>query len=388
MNPSRLTPFQSLMRGWAKLAPYNFIHALQLDAPAVVQRWRAAAEAALHPLGFAATDVVIEQSGADIETQLNAELNRPFAADAAPLRFFVLGNWVGVTIDHWIADDFGSRALLERMHASYCGGAELPPLHWERPSTARAGWLREWKAFVRQAAAMRRAVRTPLHDPLDLSAEAFRAGLPDAALPEVRRFAKEHEATVHDVFLAAAAQTFGTTLPARAGARRNAVALTSAVNLRRFERDQSSAGFGLMTGDYSIIAPRPHDLPLPELVRRISQQTRRLKTSPGTEHLGPALLLSRLAFSRKAEVTLFHRGSPYAAALSNVNLTGSWIERAGITDFRRVGPTGPVVPVLLMITTLHGRISIDVTFRTTAYSRTRAEELLADFAQRLQFATT
>ena len=71
------------------------------------------------------------------------------------------------------------------------------------------------------------------------------------------------------------------------------------------------------------------------------------------------------------------------AGLSNVNLTGSWIEQAPIVEYRRVGPTGPVVPILFMITTLRGRIFIDVTYRRTAFSRLEAETAVRDFAARL-----
>ena len=64
-------------------------------------------------------------------------------------------------------------------------------------------------------------------------------------------------------------------------------------------------------------------------------------------------------------------------------MSGSWIEQSKIAEFRRVGPTGPVVPLLLMLTTLRGRIFVDTTYRTTAFSREAAENLVTDFARRL-----
>ena len=66
-----------------------------------------------------------------------------------------------------------------------------------------------------------------------------------------------------------------------------------------------------------------------------------------------------------------------------MNLTGSWIEQSGLTEYRRIGPTGPIVPMVLMITTLGGRIFMDVTFRTAAFTPVEAERLIEDVIHRL-----
>jgi hypothetical protein len=76
---------------------------------------------------------------------------------------------------------------------------------------------------------------------------------------------------------------------------------------------------------------------------------------------------------------------PQACGISNVNLTGSWVEEARprLLDYRRIGPTGPIVPMLFMITTIGSRLSIDVTYRTTALTQDHAEFLTDRFVLRL-----
>ena len=66
-----------------------------------------------------------------------------------------------------------------------------------------------------------------------------------------------------------------------------------------------------------------------------------------------------------------------------MNLTGSWIEQSDIMEYRRIGPTGPAIPMLLVITTFRGRIFLDVTFRTTAFAESEATSLVNDIMRRL-----
>jgi hypothetical protein len=155
------------------------------------------------------------------------------------------------------------------------------------------------------------------------------------------------------------------------------------MDLRRFETGEAKSGFGLLISQYTIVERRPTEVSFAELCGRIVAQTQLRKAAPAIDLFAPTLALVRLARSRRAQATFFQRGAPLAAGLSNVNLTGSWIEQRNIAEYRRVGPTGPVIPILFVITTLHGRIFIDVTYRYTAYSRKEAETLIANFSERL-----
>ena len=386
-GPGRLTALQSLMREWSALAPYNFIHALRLPAPLEMDRWQNAVAAATPALGLVPATIPIEQPATDIETHLEAELHRPFASPDGPVRFFVVeaagGHWFGIVLDHWVADDFSCRMLLRRIYSAYHAdppGADSPNL--ERTAPRPNGLWRGWRRFRRDTVMMRRACRTALRDPLDFTVRTFRIALPVGTLAASQKLAREHGATLHDLFLAATAQAFGAARSWESG-RRDAVAIVSAMDVRRFESGPARNDFGLKLSHYVVAEQRPHQVSLPELSKRIAAQTRQMKADPATSVYGPALWLWRLSRSARAKATLFARGAPLVAGLSNVNLTGSWIEQSEIAEYRRIGPTGPIVPMVLMITTLRGRIFFDVTFRTAAFSEVEAKGLVEHVVQLL-----
>lgn len=386
-----MNAFQTLMRGWAQLAPYNFIHALRLEQPAGVERWHAATAAALRTLELETTSLAIETPATPIEAHLEAELHRAFAPGALPLRFFVVeanggGHWFGVVVDHWFADDFSCRAMLRRIYSSYQpdgATADKADLFLAQKQAPRRNWMVEWSSFLQQAASLQRASRLPVNECLDFTVGVFRTELPAGTLEVARTIAKEQNATVHDVFLAAAAQASAAAHFWPAGDGRDAIALASAMDLRRFESGSARDGFGLLISQFTLVERRPEKVSLPELVARIAPKTRRLKKVSGRAVFIAGLFSWRLARSRRAKATLYQRGSPFAAGLSNVNLSGSWIEQSEIAEFRRVGPTGPVVPLVLMLTTLRDRIFVDTTYRTTAFSLEAAENLVEDMGRRL-----
>jgi hypothetical protein len=388
--PPILTPFQSLMREWSQLAPYNFLHALRLPAPLDMDVLRAAVATAMHELEIPATAVRIEQSPTDLYTHIDTELQRPFSVEDAPFRFFVLDSsdghhWLGAVIDHWVADDFSCRRLLQHIYSSCYGRTDQvldSRLAWAQIRENSTPDWKSWLSFLKRSLELRRAYRVPVHDPLDFNLQTFTAAFPDGALQSSQRIAKQHGVTLHDLFLAATAQAFGAASIADQDTKRDAVAIPSAMDLRRFQSDTNRSGFGLVIGQYFVSQPRPHEVPLVELAKRIALQTRRMKAAP-EDLFRPALFLWRLCRSRSAKATLFGRGAPFVAGLSNVNLTGTWIEQCQIPEYRRMGPTGPIVPMVLMITTLHGRIFVDVTFRTTAFTRVEAEALIRNTIDRL-----
>lgn len=391
LGPRRLTGLQTLMREWSTLAPYNCIHAMRLSAPAELDRWRNAVSVAMQDLAIVPESIPLEQTAMDLEAHLEAELNRPFSALASPFRFFVIdintdGHWFGVTFDHWLADDFSCRSLMERIHSIYrAGGSDTQKsrLEWMPAVAPRSRW-RGWPSFIRQTMILRRACRTPLRDPMDFHVRTFNIVCPEGQLEASQRLAKENGATVHDVLLAATAQAFGVARKWETRTGRDRVALTSAMDLRRFESyPRRRCGFGLLLNQFIVLERHPHEVSLAELTRSIAAQTRPMKATPEINLFGATLLFWRLSRSRRAKATLFSRGAPMVAGLSNVNLTGSWIEQSGITEYRRIAPAGPVIPMVLMITTLGGRLFIDVTFRTAAFAPAEAEHLIKDIIRRL-----
>jgi hypothetical protein len=235
---------------------------------------------------------------------------------------------------------------------------------------------------------MRRAYRIPIRGALDFQAHTFRVALPDDALDQCLKLARKCGGTVHDVFLAAALAAIGSSIRWRTGESRDAVAIGSAMDARRFETEPARSSFGLRLGQYVVLERHPHEIPFAELITRVAAETGRMKKAPQTELFVPALVLWNRSRSDRAKATLFYRGAPLAAALSNVNLSGSWIEKCGIMEYRRVGPCGPIMPLLLVVTTLHGRIFLDVTYRTAAFSATDAGNLTKKLIEQLPSRVT
>ena len=387
MQEWRLSVLQQLMRESSALAPYNFIHAMRLPSAPRAERWQAAVSTASRELGIS-SQISVEQIATNLEQHLQSELERPFARADAPLRFFlnsaVDGYWFGVVLDHWFADDFSGRVLMQRLYQLYYEEEPRMPVPLQRRATVlrrRRPWV-EWFTFLQEFIRLRRAARPPLVDPLDFSVGIFRRTFPETSLVAGQTVAKKLGVKLHDLFLAATAQALGRRHRVEPGSRRDAIALVSAMNARRFAHERDHNVFDLVLGQYIVVERKPDELSFPELGQRIANQTTRMKTGVGTELFGPALLLWRLADSRRAKATFFRRGAPFAAGLSNVNLSGSWTEAAEIKDYRRVGPTGVIVPMLLMITTFRGRIFADVTFRRTSFTATEAENVVDDVINR------
>ena len=376
------------MKEWSQLAPYNCIHAMRLPGPVEIDRWGRAITASLEPLAI--KPVSLEEAS-NLDAHLEVELNRSFSEGAAPLRFFVInektdGHWFGVSFDHWLADDYSCRNLMHRIYSMSRedeSSAQGPSLESMPDFRRRSSWA-AWPRLIKQTLALRSAWRTPFHDPMDLRVRAFRATVPEGTLEPGRKLAKANGGTLHDVFLAAAAQAFGVAAGYAAGAKRDAIAIVSAMDLRRFETDSRRRdGFGLHLNQFIIVERRPDEVSLAELIRRIAAQTGPLKAMPEADLFGPMLALWHLSRSPRAKATLFPRGAPMVVGLSNVNLTGSWIEQSEITEYRRIAPTGPVIPMVLMITTLRSRIFIDVTYRTAAFTEAKAQQLVNEIIQRL-----
>jgi hypothetical protein len=407
-----LTDFQQLMRQWSALAPYNAAHVMRLTGAPDVERWRSAIAAATQPLGLGERNIPLELSTVWLDQQITDELNRPFAAGALPLRAFVLQDtatthWLGMTFDHWFADSRSVRALMRRIFACYSGGpAEVPPL---RVATAPADanrtsvtHLAAIASLIRNYCRHRRAVRMSFRQPAEFSSGFLSTELPPGTLDHIRSIAKSADATVNDVFVAAAAQVLGVrTSSLRQKNRRRAwllpprdrVAIAAAVDRRGSKPDSDDDSFGFALGYFSIVLKEPERTPLRELTTAVAEQTRRIKTASRSARLDVDLRAARwlwnLYSDPDAQAQLFSKAMPLTAGISNVNLTGSWSDQESansgpaVLDYRRVSPVGPLLPMVFTLTTIRDRLSLCFTHRTIAFKRNVAEQLTALFIDRL-----
>lgn len=409
---AELNDFQQLMRRWAALGPYNAGHVMRVTGVADTNRWRNAIVDVLREIGVAGLeDLSVTISSAELDKKIADELNTPFPVGSCPLRAFAIAHgsedyFFGVIFDHWFADSASMRLLMHRFFVSYqdTGGAHiLPPFQLATPKAIEA--LIESKNFFGGFAALvasfrnylrhRRAHRVKLSDPLDFSADFFSMNFPEGSIGRVRAAAKECDATVNDMFLAAAAQVLGArTSVAREHARRNRVGLATAVDLRPLAGRTLDEVFGFFLSYFTVVLERPDEQPLAKLAAAIAQETGALKSNARPVRFISSLRIARMVWDtfrgprRKAQ--LFQKMLPLLAGISNVNLTGSWMDTAdmregapGVIDYLRVSPVGPLLPLVFTLTTIGDRLSLCVTYRKTAFSRSEAQQIMHDFATRL-----
>src|SRR6185503_15697879 len=284
---------QRLLLQGDSLHPYNAGQILKLAGPADPDRLSQAWEDTLATLGLGR----VHRSGRQIHHQtlngemqrlpvqvlpagtslcdfVSQELNRPFDDQVEPpFRPFVLEgeghHYAGVIYHHWVADSVSIRLLLRewfyRMYAPH--RARAAPLqhvsdgYWSIFGPNRANWgigggvllSARWTARNRRVASVERTGYA------DFKVQFSVHPLPDGILEPLLGFARAHDATLNDVFLAVVAEICQQFVPIRQTRRRTDLALGTIVDLRPYSRQDLSDTFGLFLGFTSTIC-RPADL--------------------------------------------------------------------------------------------------------------------------------
>ncbi|MEY2531646.1 MAG: hypothetical protein QOI96_1731 [Verrucomicrobiota bacterium] len=409
---SQLNDFQKLMRRWAELGPYNAGHVMSVTGAADVERWRSAIIAVLREIGVDALEQFsIAVCSEELDKKVAQELNKPFRAGDCSLRAFVIADasdhhFIGVVFDHWFADSASMRLLMHRFFLSYRsvdGAHGLSPLQLGTADgdgildagKSAFGGLAALIACLRSYWRHRRAHRVRLGDPLDFRADFFSMSFPNGSVDRIRAGARTFNATVNDFFLAAAAQVLGArTSVARLNAKRNRIGLATAVDLRPRAGEGLHDVFGFFLSYFTVVLDHPEKESFEDLTRAIAEETGTLKAKAHPIRFILGLRIARVLWDafrkprRKAQ--LFQKMLPLVAGVSNVNLTGSWVDRDDTTasdprviDYLRVSPVGPLLPLVFTLTTIRDRLSLSVTYRTTAFSRIEAEQIARDFVARL-----
>ena len=392
---SRLTDFQKLMRSWKELAAYNAVHVLKVSGPVDAIRWEEAFARIVGQLGID-TQLQLESTDLNLDETIARELNRPVGSGELPLRIVAIpagsDHFLGLIYDHWFADSPSIRALLRRAFDVYGSGAsEHAPLQ-AAPFLRSGSTLGAILGGIRTYRRHRRAARIHLRDSLDFGTGFFSRQFSTGVIGAIRRNARDFDAKVNDVFLAAAAQVLGElTVAQRASSRRDQVAIASAVDLRDSAEDTA---FGFDVGYFSVVLARPEQTSFEKLVRAIARQTGAMKSEEEIARFNLSLKCARFAYDltskpkRRAE--LFRKGLPLVAGISNVNFSGTWVEDATqisqgphLLDYLRVSPAGPLLPLIFTLTTIGDRLSLCVSFRTTAFSNQVAAKLADNFMAKL-----
>jgi hypothetical protein len=442
----RLNAFQRLMRRWNTLGPYTAGQVMQVTGAADVERWQTAVQAVLAETGLGRPKVSvpdtqacflpvgrvpIDQPNATWYDHASAELNRPFGPEDLPLRFFVVpaepsarvpeSHFLGVIYDHWVADSRAMRELMHRIYLRYAADGEaaapLTPLTVENPSFRRlyrahlGPWLR-WSALrqsLRNIVAHRRAHRINLRDPLDFTSRLVYRQLPAGLIDRVHEWGRQRQASVNDVFLTVIAQTMGrVTAPDRYRKRRRRlhlqrrqVALGTIVDIRDYAAQPLDQVFGLYLSSYSVVLERPEATDANTLVETIRLRTQKIKADQGMVRGFAALETARRWWDwfphPRRQAQLFYKTIPITAGISNVKMSASWVQAAEsdagdtvadatprVLDYLRISPVGPLLPLVFTLTTMGDRLSLCVTFRTTAFTEEQAGAIVDEFIARLE----
>jgi NRPS condensation-like uncharacterized protein len=161
------------------------------------------------------------------------------------------------------------------------------------------------------------------------------------------------------------------------------------VDVRKEASEDLSNCFGLCLGQMVIIIDEEDTASVEHLLIRTTEEMRKAKA--GKSFIGPhwnfvILVLLRRWFSLKITRARYLKHYPISAGLSNVRLDASWF--AGATDmvlnYIRIGPTGPMLPIVLTPTTYGNRLNLGVTYRESSFTEAETRKLIDLFFEKLE----
>lgn len=423
MHPIHLNAFQQFMWQWSQLVPYNSVHIMEIKGHADLSKWQKAILALLQEMNLGIpqftkkegtvffspiTTVAIETSVNALDQHINNEMNRRFEHNELPLRFFNINSengtyFFGVTYNHWIADANAIRNFMQHLLLRYQNeNSSLPPLTLSIPKfnslyRQHLGWLPSVtfiKEGIRSFLTLSRSYRLKLANYMDFESHSICRTLPDGVIGKLHKFAKSHQASINDVFLSILAKTLGeATANERKSKKtkflhrtRNQLALGTVVNLRKNANVNLQNTFGMFLSSYTIVIDRPEEFSISQLIKKIGKHTAKIKTRltaiKNYLALSMALLLCKISNSPESYLKFFYKHTPVAGGISNVNFNDSW-EHDVVTNYLRISPAGPLLPLVFSLTTLDNRLSLWMTYRTTAFSQQQAEALCDAFTRYL-----
>ncbi len=417
------------MRRWRELAPYNAGQIMTLSGAPDFVRLASVAQKVVSQTGlgtpvFSDRDAFVHfDSGAptevasaqgSLEAVVTAEMNRPFGPKDLPVRFYVLPDhgkfYFGVTYDHWVSDSRAIRNLMQRIYAAYCGLPDLEPLLLPQQNfDALFGHHQQLRAPLARLRASvinyirhRRAFRINLSEPLNFTSKTRILALEPGLIKKIHAHAKSRGASVNDAFLAALGRGMGQYTAAARKIRRNKlfhgqrnrVALGTIADIRELSATPLENIFGLYLSSYSTVLKAPEKESSDTVLARITRSTHKLKENHGVmkSYLGLQTTLFWWDFYKHAKdkARLFQKNVPVVAGISNVNMTRHWVDMPSapekgpqVLDYLRISPTGPLLPLVFTLTTIDQRLSLCVTYRTTALNDEQAQKIIDGFIQEL-----
>jgi hypothetical protein len=424
----RLNLFQTSMLRWRTLHPYNAVHVVAVAQPLDVERLRSAIAATLEQWGL--TGLVLdarrnryEYRGGSAQFELatltpdpeldvarvreiERQLNRAFPPQGPlePFRFFTIGGAesfdLGIAYDHFVAAGDSIMALMKAIcdHYSREAAQQTTPVerYPARCSKVLVGNLRSVLAGIRELPAMvascRRSVRPPHDGVLDGTNGFSYFRLSPGETQTLMRTAKQWNVTLNDLLLAlalvAVAPLAGRRDPAN---RRHEIGVASIVNIRNDFGPGAAAAFGQFLSSFRISHAMPDGIGLQTLAREVSAQTALIKREKLYLHSLLAMAASRLIwpFMNDAQRGSMHTKSyPTWVGVSSFDVNRIWSASGGgaVPGYIRAVPTGPLMPVVLAVTSAQDVLHFGVSYRAAVISHddvARISGLLVQNVRRL-----
>ena len=419
MVNSPFNMFQRLVRSWEAVHPYNAAQVLKLSGipnpRAINDAWHASMEtlglgrvrANGHTFGYEILNgdahrypVRMLPAGQCLAGHLSEALNIPFDDPREPpfRPYLLLGPadqppsfHLGVVYQHWVADSVSIRMLMREWCARlYDTAPPVPPPtrledagYWDLYGPRHGqleidrGILNLFRSYIRFRT-VQKVCMTGVGDyPVRVMLRELPAGLADALRQSARRLG----INVGDALLAALAHASYRHLPLQRRPSRRDIAIGNIIDLRAHSPRDLSDAFGLFLGFAHVVCSRNDLKDFPRLLRSVTLQNRAHRRDGMAESSLAWMMAALVAqrFVKPKDIYRFYRKEiPLAAGLSNVNLSGSWAQRlqgGPLLDYVRVSPTGPMVPLVLSVTTLGSQMSLAMTYRPALLDEAGAAEM-------------
>jgi hypothetical protein len=420
----RFNLFQASMLRWREQHPYNGIHVFRVQSALDRARLEDAINDVVGSLGVGRVDIdtanrryeyasetariavdVLPQ-GRTLETEIERQLNLPFPPSGRidPLRFFALDRAdrfdLGLAYDHVIAAGDSIVRLLKAIADRYAGHERAtvmpgidryPPTYrslFARHPFATLAGLRRIPAFVRT---LRHAYRPryPHGDALDMS--FLQCRIEPAGVERLRGAAKRWDVTVNDLVMALLIAALAPFTEARhAKSRRNELAVASIVNIRGDCGKRARAAFGQFLSSFIVAHRAPPGVALETLARDVGAAAARVKREKLYLQTLIAMGTGGLAWRllTREQRSRFHgKAYPVWAGMTSLNIDALWPAAPGLApvpEYLRAGPTGPLVPLAVAVTTAAGRIELGLSFRRAAFTRDDIVKMAASMLTAVQ----
>lgn len=426
-----LNSFQRVMLQWSDVYPYNACHLYCLSGAGDPQRFREAAQRMLAAAGWGRA--IIEAGGryasfgpcdevevrevvgasaakVDLDREITVELNRPFdRPECCPIRFVFVADgaapchWIVATYDHWTADSVTMRLLMRRIVGEYLG----EPCEDSRPlpvcDRSLLNALREplspWRRWRTAVNTVARALleRQPVK-PAAAESEGRAVGFrffrfEEGMADRLWRFARDHGATVHDVFLAVLHQVLGRHLPCRRSLTQcDKIALGSIVDIRSEMAGPFRQSLGVLLGFWTLREKVGAFESLSEAVEQLAVRTRQIKSRRAHLDSLVSIAIGAAAWPwlpRRWRARLMRRTMPLTAGITNVIVRDRWLEHsfAGtIVEYARAAPLGPTVPLVISPTTMGNRLNIGFTYAASELAERQIAAIINDVLCHLRHA--